>query len=417
MKVLIIGNGGREHALAWKFSLSKQVKQIFVAPGNAGTQLEDKCKNVPYESNEQILAFAIENKIDLTVVGPELPLVSGIVDLFQQHKMRILGPNQASSQLEGSKIFAKEFMIRNQVATAKYQKFDDPDLAIKFLSDVDFPIVIKADGLASGKGVVIAKTKSEAIEAINDMMVKCIFKDSGKNIVIEEFLEGNEASIICLTDKNNIIPFISSKDHKQIFDKNKGPNTGGMGCICPNKYVSDAVFEDFKKNIMIPTLEGLKKEKLTYSGFLFFGVMITKKGCKLLEYNVRMGDPETQSILPLLQNDIFDIANMSIDNKLDNLELSWKQGYSINVVLASKGYPQKPIVNLPISLANNISAKIFYSGAKIDQDGNLVTSGGRVMSVYANGTTLEGTRNFVYNEIKKINFEGMQYRKDIGISK
>ncbi len=413
MKILLIGSGGREHALAWKMAQNKKVTKIYVAPGNAGTAIEHKCENVALHSNNEYVKFAKANKIDLTVVGPEIPLVDGVVDLFKKNKLKIFGPNKKAAQLEGSKVFAKKFMQKHNIPTAKFGSFTNPKSAIKYLKEkCDFPIVIKADGLAAGKGVEICPDLKSAINCINEFMVKNIFKTAGSKVVIEEFLEGPEASIICITDGNTIYPFISSKDHKQVFDNDKGPNTGGMGAICPNPYVTKSVLNDFVKQIMLPTLNGLKKDKIDFMGFIFFGIMITKKGPKLLEYNVRMGDPETESILPLLKNDLVDVFNKALSKKLKDVKLSWEKKASINVVLCSKGYPKKAETGKEIKIKKLKNSKIFFAGTKLENK-KLITSGGRVLSVVSTGKTLSEATKKVYADIKNINFFGMHYRKDI----
>ncbi len=413
MKILLIGSGGREHALAWKMAKNKKVTKIYVAPGNAGTAIEHKCENVSLYSSDEYVKFAKANKIDLTVVGPEVPLVNGIVDLFKKNKLKIFGPNKKAAQLEGSKVFAKKFMEKYNIPTAKFASFTNAKFAIKYLKDkCDFPIVIKADGLAAGKGVEICHNLKSAINCINEFMVKNIFKTAGSKVIIEEFLEGPEASIICITDGNTIHPFISSKDHKQVFDNDKGPNTGGMGAICPNPYVTKFISNAFIKEIMLPTLKGLKKEKIDFIGFIFFGIMITKKGPKLLEYNVRMGDPETQSILPLLKNDLVDLFLKALNKKLKDVKLFWEKKASINVVLCSKGYPKKAEINKEIEIKKLKNSKIFFAGSKFQQN-KLTTTGGRVLSVISTGKTLLEATKKVYADIKNINFSGMHYRKDI----
>lgn len=411
MKLLIIGGGGREHALAWKLSQSKKVKQIFVSPGNAGTSLLKKCKNIKLINNDERLSFAIENDIDLTIVGPEQPLVEGIIDLFEQHKLKIFGPSKFAAQLEGSKIFAKKFMQKFKIATAKYQSFTNHLLARKYLNNIDFPIVIKADGLAAGKGVNICFDKRDAIKTIDEFMINDIFSGAGKKIIIEEFLQGVEASIICVTDGKCMIPLMSAKDYKTIYENNKGPNTGGMGAICPNPYVNDKVLNDFKTNIMNRTLDGIKKMKMNFKGFVFFGVMITSKGCKLLEYNVRMGDPECQSIMMMVNFDLVDLFLSTINKKLNSFKMRWNKGNAINVVSTSGGYPNKFETNKKINIKNK--PLIFYAGTK-NENGNLLTSGGRVLSVVSHANNLKTAIKNVYKQIKNVSFDNMYYRKDIG---
>lgn len=411
MKILLIGSGGREHALAWKLSQSKKVKKIYVSPGNAGTQLLSKCENILLLNNKDRLNFAIKNEIDLTIVGPEQPLVEGIVDLFEKNNLKIFGPNKFAAQLEGSKIFAKKFMIKNKIATAKYCEFNNPIKAKQYLHSINFPIVIKADGLAAGKGVNICFNMNEAIKTINDFMVNNIFKGAGLKIIIEEYLQGVEASIICVTDSKTIVPLMSAKDYKTIYENNVGANTGGMGAICPNPYVTNKVLEDFKSNIMDKTLQGIKKTKINYKGFVFFGVMITKKGCKLLEYNVRMGDPECQSIMMMINFDLVDLFLSIINRRLKTFKMKWKKGNAINVVLTSKGYPNQYDTNQKILVKNN--PLIFFAGTKLENN-SLITSGGRVLSIVKHSSNLTNAIKEVYKEIKNVSFNGMHYRKDIG---
>lgn len=301
MKLLLIGAGGREHAIAWKLAKNEKVEKIYVAPGNGGTALENKCENINITDLDELVRFAKEKDIYLTVVGPEEPLINGIVDKFKKASLKIFGPEQKAAMLEGSKSFSKEFMQKYGVKTAGYKEFYDHLKALEYLNQSEYPLVVKADGLAAGKGVSICFTKKEAEDAIYSFMVDDIFNGAGKKIIIEDFLEGIEASIISIVDGNTIVPFISAKDHKQIFDGGKGPNTGGMGVIAPNPFVTEEVLKDFNDNILIPTLTGIKEERFDYRGIIFFGIMITKKGVELLEYNVRMGDPETQSLLSLME--------------------------------------------------------------------------------------------------------------------
>ncbi|MEG2108958.1 MAG: phosphoribosylamine--glycine ligase, partial [Clostridium sp.] len=301
MRILLIGSGGREHAIAWKLSKSDKVSKIYVAPGNGGTAIEKNCENVNITDIEEILSFAKSRNVDLTIVGPEEPLIKGIVNRFKEEGLKIFGPDKAGAELEGSKSFSKDFMKKYGVATAEYEVFYEADKAKEYLNRCKYPIVIKADGLAAGKGVVICDNVKDALDNIDLFMVNDIFNGAGKKVVIEEFLEGVEASILSITDGHTIIPFISAKDHKQIFDDNKGPNTGGMGVVAPNPYVTDEVLKEFEDNIMKRTLDGIKEEGFDFKGIIFFGIMITDSGVKLLEYNVRMGDPETQSVLALME--------------------------------------------------------------------------------------------------------------------
>jgi phosphoribosylamine--glycine ligase len=322
MKLLLIGSGGRESALAWKLSQSKNVDTIYIAPGNAGTESFTKCCNVALHSNDEYLSFAKDNKIDLTIVGPEQPLVDGIVDLFQKQKLNIFGPNKKGAMLEGSKIFSKNFMKRYGITTASYNSFTSPFAALAYLKTAKFPLVIKANGLAAGKGVEICKNFKSAEDTVTRFMINASFQEASKSIVIEEFLKGIEASIICVTDGKTMVPLVSAQDHKTIFDGNKGPNTGGMGAVAPNPHITNEIMDDFIKNIMNPTLQGIKKEKFDFHGFVFFGVMVTKDGCKCLEYNVRMGDPECQSIVPLMNFDLLQLFLDTLKNKLDKFKFN-----------------------------------------------------------------------------------------------
>jgi phosphoribosylamine--glycine ligase len=322
MKILLIGSGGREHAMAWKLAQSKHVEIIYVAPGNAGTGNLTKCCNVDVYSNDGFLTFAKDNKIDLTIVGPEQPLVDGIVDLFKKNKLAIFGPSKNGAMLEGSKIFSKNFMKRYGVETSKYTTYDNHLVALIRLKNAQYPLVIKANGLAAGKGVEICANFEQAEQTINRFMIDGLLKDAGKSIVVEEFLSGVEASIICITDGKDMVPLLSAQDHKTIYENNEGPNTGGMGAVVPNPHVTKDVMDDFIENIMNPTLAGIKKEKFDYCGFLFFGVMITRDGCKCLEYNVRMGDPECQSIIPMMGFDLLDMISAAMKKQLHKFKFS-----------------------------------------------------------------------------------------------
>lgn len=414
MKILLIGSGGREHSLAWKLAKSERVEKIFVAPGNGGTAKENKCENIDISDIDGLLNFALEKQIDLTVVGPEEPLTKGIVDKFKAKDLKVFGPSEKAAMLEGSKSFSKDFMKKYGVKTAQYEVFTEVDKALNYLEECPYPTVVKADGLAAGKGVAICENKEEAIDAVKSYMVDDIFNGAGQRIVIEEFLEGVEASILSITDGNTIIPFISAKDHKQIFDGGKGPNTGGMGVLAPNPYVTEEVLKDFEENIMNRTLVGIKEERFDYKGIIFFGVMITKKGSYLLEYNVRMGDPETQSVLNLMESDLLELIEASLREELKDVKVKWNTGACINVVLASKGYPGSFTKGYEITIANEIKDKVFLAGAKLE-DGILKTNGGRVLSVVGVGGTIDEAREDAYKTIEKVNFEGKYFRKDIGL--
>lgn len=413
MKLLLIGSGGREHAMAWKLAQNPKVEKIFVAPGNGGTALENKCENINISDINELVSFAKNEKIDITVVGPEDPLIKGVVDAFKKEGLKIFGPEQRAAMLEGSKSYSKVFMEKYGVRTAKYKEFYDHIKAIEYLKECEYPLVIKADGLAAGKGVNICFSNKEAEDTIYSFMVDDVFKGAGKKIIIEEFLEGVEASIISITDSNVIIPFISAKDHKTIYDGGKGPNTGGMGVIAPNPFVSDEVLEDFNENILKPTLKGVKEEGYDYKGIIFFGVMMTKKGAYLLEYNVRLGDPETQSLLSLMESDFLELIEASLEEQLDSYNIKWHEGACCNVVLASKGYPGTFEKGYEITINDNVKNNVFIAGGQI-KDGKLVTSGGRVLSVVGLGKTIEEAKAAAYKNINDVSFKDMYFRKDIG---
>jgi len=413
MKVLVIGSGGREHAIAWKLSQNNSVKTVYCAPGNGATYGENKCINVNLNTIEELKNFAKENSIDLTVVGPEEPLTKGITDEFKALGLKIFGPSKEAAKLEGSKIYAKNFMKKYGVKTAEYEVFTEYDPAVNYVKNCRYPVVIKADGLAAGKGVVICNKEEEAVKVLEDFMLNNAFNGSGKNVVVEEFLEGVEASILSITDGEVILPFISAKDHKQIFDKNLGPNTGGMGVITPNPYCSDEVLESFKNDIMLPTLKGIQAEGLDYIGIIFFGIMITKNGVYNLEYNVRLGDPETQAVLPLMESDLLDLLNSAINKDLKNYNIEWKKAHSCCVVAASDGYPGEYKTGLPIEIKELTESKVFGAGVA-EKDSKLYTSGGRVLAVTSTADTLEQAIEKAYRDIKNVDFEGIYYRKDIG---
>lgn len=413
MKLIIIGSGGRENAIAWKIAQNANVEKIYCIPGNGGTNIEEKCENVKIDGINNIADFAEKNAVELTIVGPEVPLSEGIVDLFNERKLKIFGPTQKGALLESSKVYSKNFMKKYKVKTAAYEAFEDSSKAIEYLKECEYPVVIKADGLAAGKGVVICNDYVEAKDVIDDFMIKDIFKGSGRKIIIEEFLEGVEASILSICDGDTIIPFITAKDHKQIYDGGIGPNTGGMGAIAPNPYCSEDVLREFEENIMKPTLEGLKGEKIDYIGIIFFGIMITKKGVLLLEYNVRMGDPETQAVLPLMKSDLVELIESAIDKKLRTFKIEWYLKHCCSVVAASEGYPASYKTGHEITGINKLQGKAFIAGAEYINN-KLLTSGGRVLCVSDTGCTLKEAKEKAYKDIENISFDGIYYRKDIG---
>ena len=412
MKILIIGSGGREHAIAWKLSQNPKVEKIYAASGNAGINLLEKGECVNLKTVDEILEFAEEKKIDLTIVGSEELLVEGIVDKFTGKNLKIFGPDKYAAQLEGSKVFSKDFMKKYGVKTAEYMTFSDSSKALEYLADVEFPVVVKASGLAAGKGVIIAQNKEEAEKAVNEIMVEMRFDNAGSEIVIEEFLDGFEASVLSFTDSETILTMISAKDHKKIGENETGLNTGGMGAICPNPYMTDSVEEAFRKDILEPTLKGIKAEKMDFAGIIFFGVMITKKGVYLLEYNMRLGDPETQAVLPLLESDLLEIINSCMNKELNKVTLKWKNGFSCCVVASSGGYPEDYKKGYEISI-NEKDGLVFMAGVA-EKDGKFLTSGGRVLSTVGLGNTLEEARKNAYDILENINFDGKYYRKDIG---
>lgn len=419
MKILIVGAGGREHAIAWKLAQNKNIEKIYIVPGNAGSKLIDIAENVELGSIREYIEFAKNNNIDLTIVGSEELLVQGIVDEFKKNNLKIFGPDKKAAILEGSKVFSKDFMRKYGIKTADYKVFDNPDEAKKYLKNCEkekFPIVIKASGLAAGKGVIIAQNLKEAEEAVKEIMIDKKFSSSGNQIVIEEYLEGKEASILSFTDCNVILPLLSAKDHKKIGENETGLNTGGMGVISPNPYVTDEIFEEFKKNIIDPTLRGIREEGMDFEGVIFFGLMITKKGLYLLEYNMRMGDPETQAVLPLMETDLLELLEKSFDKRLSEAKIKWKPLHSCCVVAVAGGYPEKynkGDVIFGIDSIGKNGELIFICGAK-KEDNNFITSGGRVLNIVGLGKTLEEAQNSAYKVIKNINFENMYYRKDIG---
>ncbi|MGB6129656.1 MAG: phosphoribosylamine--glycine ligase [Psychrilyobacter sp.] len=413
MRILIIGSGGREHAIAWKFAQNSKVEKIYVSPGNAGTELLDRCENIELSNIEEMVNFAKKNKVGLTMVGSEELLVEGIVDKFEEKGLIVFGPDKKSAILEGSKAYSKDFMKKYGVKTAAYEIFNDYDGAIKYLDKIEYPTVIKASGLAAGKGVIIAQNKVEAVEAVKDMMLDHKFSEAGSEIVIEEFLEGVEASILSITDGNTIVPFISAKDHKKIGEGEIGLNTGGMGVIAPNPYVTPDIMKGFINDIMTPTLEGLKAENMKFNGVIFFGLMITKKGIYSLEYNMRLGDPETQAVLPLMENDFLEILEMCIDGNLDKVEMNWKDASACCVVGVSGGYPENYKKGYEIRGLLDVEDLVFIAGAKLEK-GKILTNGGRVINIVSLGETLEVACKNTYSSMEKINFEGLYCRKDIG---
>ena len=414
MKILVVGGGGREHAICWKLSNESNVEKIYCAPGNAGISNVAECVNIGDSDIEALVQFAKENKIDLTIVGPEVPLVAGIVDEFEKENLKIFGPNKKCAQLEGSKAFSKDFMIRHNLPTAKYKEYTDLDKAIAEIDEFGYPVVIKADGLAAGKGVVIPENREDAIATLKEMMSDHKFGHAGDKIVIEEFLRGVETSILAFVDNDTILPMVSAKDHKKVFEGEKGLNTGGMGTFSPSEIYTDELSKEIQEKILDKTLEGFKKDNLDYKGILFVGLMITENGPKVLEYNVRFGDPETQSVLFRLDTDLNKIISAILDNNLKNIEIKYSKEEAICVMLTSGGYPENYEKGKVITGLENLDSDIvvFHSGTKF-RGKDIVTNGGRVIGITARGNTVKEASDKVYKNIKKINFEGMHYRKDI----
>lgn len=419
MKVLLVGNGGREHALAWKIAQSPKVTQVFVAPGNAGTALEVNVENVAIASDDLdgLLAFAKDNDVALTVVGPEVPLVLGIVDRFAAEGMRCFGPSQAAAQLEGSKAFTKDFLARHNIPTAAYGNFTEIDAAVEYVKSVGAPIVIKADGLAAGKGVIIAQTEQEAIDAINDMLAGNAFGDAGHRVVIEEFLTGEEASFIVISDGEYSLPMASSQDHKARDNGDLGPNTGGMGAYSPAPVVTPEIHDKIMQQVIEPTIKGMADEGNLFTGFLYAGVMVSPDGeIKVLEFNVRFGDPETQPIMMRLRSDLVDLLEHALDGTLDGASSEWDSRAALGVVLAAGGYPMEHakgriISGLPVKASED--SKVFHAGTK-EQDGQVVTAGGRVLCAVGLGDTVTEAQQKAYGLTRQISWDDVYYRDDIG---
>ena len=417
MKVLIIGGGGREHALAWKAAQSPRVKKIFVAPGNAGTAQENKCQNVAIsaEDIDGLLKFAIENKIDLTVVGPEAPLVGGVVDFFQAGGVRIFGPVKAAARLEGSKAFAKNFLARHKIPTADYGNFTDADKAKAYIEMMNKPMVVKADGLAAGKGVIVPESKDESLTAVDTIFDG--LANTGARVVVEDKLVGEEASFIVMVDGEHILPLATSQDHKRVGDGDTGPNTGGMGAYSPAPVVTAALHARIMREVIEPTVRGMRAEGHPYTGFLYAGLMIAPDGApKVLEYNCRFGDPETQPIMLRLQSDFIELIEAALDGQLDRVQARWDARAALGVVMAAGGYPgtyQKGDVISGLPLQPQPDSKVFHAGTALEH-GAVVTNGGRVLCVTALGATVGAAQQRAYELVKKIRWRGAQYRTDIG---
>jgi phosphoribosylamine--glycine ligase len=420
MNILVIGGGGREHALAWKIAQSPRVARVYVAPGNAGTARDDAFVNVPITDIAELVAFARKSDIALTVVGPEAPLAAGVVDAFREADLAIFGPTRAAAQLESSKDFAKSFMQRHGLPTASYRTFSDARQAHAYVAERGAPIVVKADGLAAGKGVVVAQTQADADAAIDAMLVGNAMGDAGARIVIEDFLEGEEASFIVMVDGRHVLPLASSQDHKRLLDGDRGPNTGGMGAYSPAPVVTPALHARIMREIITPAVNGMAADGIPYTGFLYAGVMIDAAGHpKLLEFNCRMGDPETQPIMARLRSDLVTLVQHAVDGTLDTVEAEWDRRAALGVVLAASGYPDAPKKGAAIGGLDRITevthpgVHVFHAGTAM-QDGRVVVSGGRVLCVTALGDSVKQAQRAAYAAVCDIHFEGMQYRTDIG---
>ena len=418
MKALVIGGGGREHALAWKLAQSKHIDEVIVAPGNAGTALEPKLRNVSIdvENIDDLLALAQSENIELTVVGPEAPLVLGVVDRFVAAGIACFGPSAEAAQLEGSKAFCKDFLAKHDIPTASYEVFSEVAPAEAYIDEMGAPIVVKADGLAAGKGVIVAQTIAQAKAAVNDMLLDNKFGDAGARVVVEEFLAGEEASFICMVDGKNILALASSQDHKARDNGDQGPNTGGMGAYSPAPVVTQAMHDRIMREVIEPTVEGMMKDGIPYTGFLYAGVMIDKDGVpKVLEYNCRFGDPETQPIMMRLESDLAELCAAGVEGKLDQVEAIWNDKPTVGVVMAAGGYPEsyaKGSVIKGIDNANSELVKVFHAGTA-GQDGDVVTSGGRVLCVTALGDSVTDAQKNAYEVVKKISWDNAYFRTDI----
>lgn len=414
MKILVVGNGAREHAVCWKLKQSSRVDKIYCAPGNGGISQIAECVNIKADSLNELVDFAVSNNIDLAVIGPEGPLVEGLTDMLEKKGIKVFGPCRKGARLEGSKSYSKDFMKKYNIPSAKYEVYVDSKKAREGLKHFNAPLVVKADGLAAGKGVLICQTMEEAAEAINSIMNERQFGDAGNAVVIEEFLDGIEASLLCFVDGKSIIPMESARDYKKAYDGDKGLNTGGMGCFSPNTIYTDELKKYIDENIIQTTLHGLKEEGIDFKGVLFIGLMVKNNRAKVLEYNTRFGDPETEVVLPRLESDLADIMLKCIDGNLSEEDLQWKKEKCVTVVLASGGYPEKYQKGMEITGLNDVDDDIiiFHGGTKI-KDSKILTNGGRVLAVTAMGKTLKEAREKIYRSIPKLNFSKMEFRTDI----
>ncbi len=413
MKVMVVGGGGREHAIIKKLKENKTISELYALPGNGGISADAVCVNIGAKDIENIVKFAAENNIDYAVVAPDDPLVLGCVDALNEIGVACFGPNKKAAIIEGSKVFSKNLMKKYNIPTAEYEVFTSCEAALKYLETAPIPTVIKADGLALGKGVIIVNTREEAYDAVRSMMEDKVFGESGSNIVIEEFLTGPEVSVLSFTDGKTLVPMVSSMDHKRALDGDKGLNTGGMGTIAPNPYYTDDIAKVCMQTIFLPTVNAMNSEGRTFKGCLYFGLMLTEKGPKVIEYNCRFGDPETQVVLPLLESDLLTVMQAVTNGTLADCEVKFKDGAAACVVMASKGYPQKYESGFELVIDPDVADSVFVAGAKLD--GNILkTAGGRVLGVTATADTLEDAINDAYLKTEKITFSNAYFRKDIG---
>ncbi len=413
MKILVVGGGGREHAIIKKLKENKKIEKTYALPGNGGIAADAECVNIGAKEIDKIVEFAVENKIDYAVVAPDDPLVLGCVDELESRGIPCFGPNKNAAIIEGSKVFSKNFMKKYNIPTASYEVFSNISDALCYLKTAPIPTVIKADGLALGKGVIIAFSRDEAVNAVKEIMEDKVFGASGNNIVIEEYLEGPEVSVLSFTDGKTIVPMASSMDHKRALDGDKGLNTGGMGTVAPNPYYTDSVAEECMNKIFLPTVEAMNKEGRTFKGCLYFGLMLTKNGAKVIEYNCRFGDPETQVVLPLLESDLYTVMRKTTDGTLQKDDVVFSDENAACVVMASNGYPQKYETGKEINIPEDISNSVYVAGAKVS-DGKLLTAGGRVLGVTAVGKNLEAALELAYERVDRIKFENNYFRRDIG---
>ena len=416
MDILVIGSGGREHAICLALSKSSEVNKLYCAPGNAGISEIAECVNINVMDSEGIVKFLNEHKnIGMTVVAPDDPLANGLVDTLEQNGHRAFGPHKNAAIIEASKAFSKWLMKKYNIPTAEYEEFTDINLALEYVRGASYPLVVKADGLALGKGVIICENVSDAEVALKEMMIEGKFKDAGNKVIVEEFLYGREVSVLCFCDGKTIVPMVSSQDHKRALDNDKGLNTGGMGTFSPSKIYTKDIADEVYKTIIVPTMEAMNSENRKFKGVLYFGLMLTDKGVKVLEYNARFGDPETQVVLPRLKTDLYKIFDAIIDERLADIDVEWEDNATVCVILASGGYPEAYEKGLPIEIGNLDEGITLYHAGTAFKDGKLVTNGGRVIGVTASGKDIDEARAKAYSNVDKIKFDKVHYRKDIGI--